>query len=83
MLATGTNDPGLNSVQDGDTLELECTGLGHLAVKVRDELERIWPHETRGVRRARPAPPLQQLFGKYAKVGLRALLGVQMQAVRH
>jgi 2-keto-4-pentenoate hydratase/2-oxohepta-3-ene-1,7-dioic acid hydratase in catechol pathway len=70
VLATGTNHRGLSSVQDGDTLELECTGLGRLTVAVRDDLKRTWPRDTRSEREARGLPSLcEQLTGKYAKAG--------------
>jgi 2-keto-4-pentenoate hydratase/2-oxohepta-3-ene-1,7-dioic acid hydratase in catechol pathway len=70
VLATGTNHRGLSSVQDGDTLELECAGLGHLTVTVRDDLKRTWPRDTRSEREARGLTPLsEQLTGKYAKAG--------------
>ena len=47
ILATGTNHRGLNAFMDGDTVELECGGLGKLSFKVRDELKRTWSRETR------------------------------------
>ena len=47
ILATGTNHRGLSSFMDGDTVELECGGLGKLSFKVRDELKRTWSRETR------------------------------------
>ena len=67
VLATGTNHRGLSSIQDGDTIELECKHLGRLAIKVRDDLRRTWPRETRLERTARGLTPLPpQLTGKYA-----------------
>ena len=68
ILATGTNHRGLSSFMDGDTVELECQGMGKLMVKVRDDLKRTWARETRlereqkGLKGATP-----QLTGKYAK----------------
>src|SRR5215468_3921894 len=47
ILATGTNHRGLNAFMDGDTIELECAGLGKLSFKVKDELKRKWSRETR------------------------------------
>jgi 2-keto-4-pentenoate hydratase/2-oxohepta-3-ene-1,7-dioic acid hydratase in catechol pathway len=47
ILATGTNHRGLNAFQDGDVVELETEGLGRLRIKVRDELKRTWPRDTR------------------------------------
>lgn len=68
ILATGTNHRGLSAFQDGDTVDLEVTGLGKLTVKVRDDLKRTWSRETRLEREQRglegTAP---QLSGKYAK----------------
>jgi 2-keto-4-pentenoate hydratase/2-oxohepta-3-ene-1,7-dioic acid hydratase in catechol pathway len=47
LFATGTNHRGLGPLQDGDTVEMEVEGLGRLALKVRDDLHREWPRETR------------------------------------
>ena len=68
IIATGTNHRGLSAFQDGDTVELECEGLGKLRVKVRDDLKRSWARDTRleheqmGLEGLTP-----QLTGKYAK----------------
>jgi 2-keto-4-pentenoate hydratase/2-oxohepta-3-ene-1,7-dioic acid hydratase in catechol pathway len=68
ILATGTNHRGLSAFQDGDTVELECEGMGRLTIKVRDDLKRTWARETRldreqkGLKGTTP-----QLTGKYAK----------------
>jgi len=68
VLATGTNHRGLSAFQDGDRIELEVEGLGHLRVKVRDALKRTWArdtrleHEQKGLQGRTP-----QLTGKYAK----------------
>ena len=67
ILATGTNHRGLSSIQNGDRIVLECTGLGQLAVTVRDPLERTWPRDTRAEREARGQEALpNQISGKYA-----------------
>jgi 2-keto-4-pentenoate hydratase/2-oxohepta-3-ene-1,7-dioic acid hydratase in catechol pathway len=68
LLATGTNHRGLSAFQDGDTVELECEGMGRLKISVRDDLKRTWARETRldrenkGLKGTTP-----QLTGKYAK----------------
>jgi 2-keto-4-pentenoate hydratase/2-oxohepta-3-ene-1,7-dioic acid hydratase in catechol pathway len=68
VLATGTNHRGLSSLQDGDFVELECDGLGRLAVNVRDDLKRTWSRETRLERERQGLEPLPpQLSGKYSK----------------
>jgi 2-keto-4-pentenoate hydratase/2-oxohepta-3-ene-1,7-dioic acid hydratase in catechol pathway len=68
VLATGTNHRGLSSLQDGDSVELECDGLGRLAVNVRDDLKRTWSRETRLERERQGLEPLPpQLSGKYSK----------------
>ena len=68
VLATGTNHRGLSSLQDGDSVELECDGLGRLAVNVRDDLKRTWSRETRLEREQQGLEPLPpQLSGKYSK----------------
>ncbi|NNU80094.1 fumarylacetoacetate hydrolase family protein [Halovulum dunhuangense] len=67
VLATGTNHRGLSSIQDGDTIELECEGLDRLTIRVRDDLHRTWPRETRLERTEKGLPPLPaQTGGKYA-----------------
>jgi 2-keto-4-pentenoate hydratase/2-oxohepta-3-ene-1,7-dioic acid hydratase in catechol pathway len=68
ILATGTNHRGLSSFMDGDTVELECQGMGKLTVKVRDDLKRTWARETRLEREQKGLKGLTpQLTGKYAK----------------
>ena len=68
ILATGTNHRGLSSFMDGDTVELECEGMGKLAIKVRDDLKRTWSRETRLEREQKGLKGLApQLTGKYAK----------------
>jgi 2-keto-4-pentenoate hydratase/2-oxohepta-3-ene-1,7-dioic acid hydratase in catechol pathway len=67
VLATGTNHRGLSSVQDGDLIELECGGIGRIAITIRDDLKRRWPRETRLERQEKGLPPLPpQESGKYA-----------------
>lgn len=46
IIATGTNHLGLGPMQDGETVELEVTGMGRLSVKVRDDQKRTWVRET-------------------------------------
>lgn len=68
ILATGTNHRGLNAFMDGDTVELECAGLGRLSFKVRDDLKRTWSRETRLDRQNKGFDtPTPQTGGKYAK----------------
>ncbi len=68
ILATGTNHRGLSGFQDGDKIELECEGMGRLAINVRDELKRTWSRETRLDRQNKKLEGLTpQLSGKYAK----------------
>src|SRR4051812_16325356 len=67
ILATGTNHRGLNAFMDGDTVELECGGLGRLSFKVRDDLKRSWSRETRLDRQGQGFDtPTPQVGGKYA-----------------
>ncbi len=67
VIATGTNHRGLNSFQDGDTVELETEGLGRLTIKVRDDQKRTWARETRLERHDKGLEGLTpQLTGKYA-----------------
>src|SRR3984957_2841061 len=67
ILATGTNHRGLSSFMDGDTVELECGGLGKLSFKVRDDLKRTWSRETRLDRQEKGFDtPTPQVGGKYA-----------------
>jgi len=68
IIATGTNHRGLSSFQDGDKIELECEGLGRLAINVKDDLKRTWARETRLERTQKGLEGLTpQLTGKYAK----------------
>jgi 2-keto-4-pentenoate hydratase/2-oxohepta-3-ene-1,7-dioic acid hydratase in catechol pathway len=67
IIATGTNHGGLNPFMDGDQIELECEGLGRLAISVRDELKRTWARETRLERERKGLQgTTPQLTGKYA-----------------
>ncbi len=67
ILATGTNHRGLSSFMDGDTVELECAGLGRLSFNIRDDLKRKWSRETRLDRqKAGKDGPTPQISGKYA-----------------
>ena len=51
---------------DGDTVELECAGLGKLSFKVRDDLKRTWSRETRLDRQGQGFDtPTPQVSGKY------------------
>ena len=69
ILATGTNHRGLSALQNGDTVELEVDGLGRLAVKVHDDLNRTWARETRLEREQKGLKGYTpQLTGKYAKL---------------
>ncbi|PWK59147.1 fumarylacetoacetate hydrolase family protein [Roseicyclus mahoneyensis] len=73
ILATGTNHRGLSSIQNGDTIELECSGLGQLRITVKDDLHRTWPRETRLERTQKGLPALPpQTSGKYAKDAVEA-----------
>jgi 2-keto-4-pentenoate hydratase/2-oxohepta-3-ene-1,7-dioic acid hydratase in catechol pathway len=68
ILATGTNHRGLNSFQDGDTIELETEGCGRLKFRIADALKRTWSRETRLERQNKGLDPIApQLSGKYAK----------------
>jgi 2-keto-4-pentenoate hydratase/2-oxohepta-3-ene-1,7-dioic acid hydratase in catechol pathway len=68
IIATGTNHRGLSSFQDGDKIELECEGMGRLAINVKDDLKRTWARETRLERTEKGLEGLTpQLTGKYAK----------------
>jgi 2-keto-4-pentenoate hydratase/2-oxohepta-3-ene-1,7-dioic acid hydratase in catechol pathway len=69
LIATGTNHRGLSALQNGDTVELEIDGLGRLAVRVQDELNRTWARETRLEREHKGLKGYTpQLTGKYAKL---------------
>ena len=68
IIATGTNHRGLSAIQDNDTVELECEGMGRLSIRVRDDLKRTWARETRLEREQKGLEGLTpQLTGKYAK----------------
>ena len=69
ILATGTNHRGLSSFMDGDKVELECEGLGHLTFNIRDDLKRTWSRDTRleHAEKGAEGPATPQLTGKYAK----------------
>ena len=47
IIATGTNHRGLSGLQDGDAVEMEIEGLGRLHLRVKDDLKRAWPRDTR------------------------------------
>jgi len=68
IIATGTNHGGLNPFHDGDTVELECEGMGRLKVNIRDDLKRTWERTTRLARKNKGLEPphAPQLTGKYA-----------------
>ena len=61
VLATGTNHQQLSSIQDGDDLSLEISGLGRMTVHVRDELKRTW---ARGISEASKAKALGRQIKK-------------------
>jgi 2-keto-4-pentenoate hydratase/2-oxohepta-3-ene-1,7-dioic acid hydratase in catechol pathway len=67
IVATGTNHGGLNPFHDGDTVELECEGMGRLKVNIRDDLKRTWERTTRLARKNKGLEPphAPQLTGKY------------------
>lgn len=69
IIATGTNHRGLNPFMDGDHIELECEGLGKLAVNISDDLKRTWARVTRLEHAEKGAEGVHtpQLTGKYAK----------------
>jgi len=55
VIAAGTNHRGLGPLQDGDLVEMEIDGFGKLVNRVRDDLKRSWPRETRLQRQEREA----------------------------
>jgi hypothetical protein len=69
IVATGTNHGGLHPFMDGDKVEMECDGLGRLAIDVRDDLKRTWARVTRRehVEKKLEGVHTPQLTGKYAK----------------
>ncbi len=69
ILATGTNNRGLNAFQDGDKVELETEGLGRLSINIRDDLKRTWSRDTRleHAEKGLEGPHTPQLTGKYAE----------------
>ena len=67
VVATGTNHRGLSPIMDGDNIELETQGLGHLHIGVRDNLKREWRRETRLEREELGFDsPTPQVGGKYS-----------------
>jgi 2-keto-4-pentenoate hydratase/2-oxohepta-3-ene-1,7-dioic acid hydratase in catechol pathway len=67
IIATGTNHRGLSALQDGDNVEMEINGLGRLHLKVRDDLKRTWPRDTRLERANKGlSATAPQSSGKYA-----------------
>jgi 2-keto-4-pentenoate hydratase/2-oxohepta-3-ene-1,7-dioic acid hydratase in catechol pathway len=67
IIATGTNHRGLSALQDGDSVEMEITGLGRIHLKVRDDLKRTWGRETRlEMEQKGLSGTTPQLTGKYA-----------------
>ena len=67
ILALGTDHGGLHPAQDGDTVEIECTGCGRLRFRVRDDLKRTWKRERRIDRFKRGEKAYTpQLTGRYA-----------------
>jgi 2-keto-4-pentenoate hydratase/2-oxohepta-3-ene-1,7-dioic acid hydratase in catechol pathway len=68
VIATGTNHRGLSALQDGDSVEMEITGMGRIHLKVRDDLKRTWGRETRlEMEQKGLSGTTPQLTGKYAK----------------
>jgi hypothetical protein len=69
IIATGTNHRGLHPFMDGDKVEMECDGVGKLAIKIRDDLKRTWARVTRLEHAEKKAEGVHtpQLTGKYAK----------------
>jgi 2-keto-4-pentenoate hydratase/2-oxohepta-3-ene-1,7-dioic acid hydratase in catechol pathway len=55
IIATGTNHLGLGPLQDGESVEMEITGLGRLHVKVKDDKKRTWRRETVAQQKTREA----------------------------
>jgi hypothetical protein len=53
VIAAGTNHRGLGPLQDGDVMEMEIGNFGKLTNRVRDDLKRSWPRETRLQRQQR------------------------------
>jgi len=69
ILATGTNHGGLHPFMDGDRIEMECEGLGKLAIDIRDDLKRTWARVTRRQHAEKGAEGVHtpQLTGKHTK----------------
>lgn len=69
IIATGTNHRGLHPFMDGDKVEMECEGLGKLAINIRDDLKRTWARVTRLEHAEKKLEGVHtpQLTGKYAK----------------
>jgi len=43
LLFMGTNHQGLGPLQDGEAVDMEITGIGHLLFKISDPSKRSWP----------------------------------------
>ena len=43
VLYMGTNHQGLGAMQDGDSAEMEISGIGRMTFLVSDSLKRKWP----------------------------------------
>ena len=69
IIGTGTNHGGLNPFMDGDLVEMECEGIGRLAIHIRDDLKRTWARVTRHEHadKGLEGHHTPQLTGKYAK----------------
>jgi 2-keto-4-pentenoate hydratase/2-oxohepta-3-ene-1,7-dioic acid hydratase in catechol pathway len=69
IIGTGTNHGGLNPFMDGDLVEMECEGIGRLAIHIRDDLKRTWARVTRHEHadNGLEGQHTPQLTGKYAK----------------
>ena len=54
---------------DGDRIEMECEGLGRLAINIRDDLKRTWAHVTRLEHTGKGLEGVHtpQISGKYAR----------------
>jgi 2-keto-4-pentenoate hydratase/2-oxohepta-3-ene-1,7-dioic acid hydratase in catechol pathway len=69
IISLGTNHKGLHPFMDGDKIDMEVEGLGHLHFDVRDDLKRKWSRETRGQRQQKSLEgTAPQIAGKYAPV---------------
>lgn len=45
IVTMGTNHQGIGPLQDGETAEMQCDGLGRLVFHVKDPSKRTWPKE--------------------------------------